>query len=148
MEGQITNLRGKKSNNQGHDDASRNTQWHEEVNRTYINVTKQIVEAAVAVVRGAAKSFENAEPLCAQRATISCQLCTQDPNIIHPEITKAINEKEKHPSKQGCAEYNHHSPLRVSVVHTNLHEYVAHEAVAVSRAVIEDFAHHGVVVVG
>lgn len=58
-----------------------------EVSRTYINIAKQIVETTVAVVGRAAKSFKDAEPLCAQRATICCQLRTQDAQIIHPGIT-------------------------------------------------------------
>lgn len=37
------------------------------------------------------------------------------------------------------------TPLRVSVVHTHIHKHIAHEAVAVGWAVIEDLAHHGVV---
>lgn len=40
------------------------------------------------------------------------------------------------------------TPLRVSVVHTHVHEHVADEAVAVGRAVVEDLAHHGVVKIG
>lgn len=37
------------------------------------------------------------------------------------------------------------TPLRVSVVHTHIHEHITDEAVAVGRAVVEDGAHHGVV---
>lgn len=54
---------------------------------SYINITQQVIEAAVAIVGGAAKSLENAEPLGTQGATIRCQLGTQDPNIVHPEST-------------------------------------------------------------
>lgn len=54
---------------------------------TYIYVTQQIIEATVAVVRGTAESLEDAEPLSTQGATIRCQLCTQDPDIVHPERT-------------------------------------------------------------
>lgn len=40
---------------------------------------------------------------------------------------------------------NNNTPLGVSVVHTHIHEHITHKAVTVSRAVIEDLAHHGVV---
>lgn len=36
-------------------------------------------------------------------------------------------------------------PLRVTVIHTYVHQDVTHEAVAVSRAVVENLAHHGMV---
>lgn len=51
---------------------------------TYIYVTQQIIEAAVAVVRGTAEGLEDAEPLGTQGAAIRCQLCAQDPDIVHP----------------------------------------------------------------
>ena len=40
---------------------------------------------------------------------------------------------------------NANTPLGVPVVHADVHEHVAHEAVAVWRAVVEQLAHHGVV---
>lgn len=76
-------------------------------NTTYINITKQIIEATVAVVRGAAQSLENAKPLCTQGATISRQLSTQDPNIVHPKGTL-------HDMKQQSDKTD-----RIAVVHTN-----------------------------
>lgn len=36
-------------------------------------------------------------------------------------------------------------PVRVTVVHTHVHQNVTHKAVAVSWAVVENLAHHGVV---
>lgn len=53
----------------------------------YVYVAQQIIEAAVAVVRGAAQSFEDTEPLGTQGATIRCQLCAQNPDIVHPDRT-------------------------------------------------------------
>lgn len=53
--------------------------------QTHINIAKQIIEATVAVVRGAAESLEHTQPLSTERATVCRQLRTQDTNIIHPE---------------------------------------------------------------
>lgn len=86
---------------------------------THVHVAQQVVEAAVAVVGGAAERLEDAQPLGAQRAAVRRQLGAQDPDVVHP--------------------------LGVAVVHAHVHQHVAHEAVAVGRAVVEDLAHHRVV---
>lgn len=65
---------------------------------TYINITQQIIEATVAIVGGTAKSLEDAEPLSTQGATIRRQLCTQDPNIVHPERT--THDMKEAPDKE------------------------------------------------
>lgn len=52
---------------------------------TYIHVTQQVIEATVAIVRRTAESLEDAKPLGTERTTVGCQLCTQDPNVVHPE---------------------------------------------------------------
>lgn len=65
---------------------------------TYIYVTQQIIEATVAIIRGAAESLEDAKPLSAQGATIRRQLCTQDPDIVHPEST--LHDMKQQPNKE------------------------------------------------
>lgn len=65
---------------------------------TYIYITQQIIEATVAIVRGTAESLEDAEPLGTQGATIRCQLCTQDPDVVHPERT--IHYMKEPPDKE------------------------------------------------
>lgn len=70
----------------------------------YIYVAQQIIEAAVAVVRGTAQSLEDAKPLGTQGATIRCQLCAQNPDIVHPNRTihdmKLQPDRVKNCSKQ------------------------------------------------
>lgn len=65
---------------------------------TYIYVTQQVIEATVAIVRGAAESLEDAEPLSTQGATIRRQLCAQDPNIVYPEST--LHDMKQQSSKE------------------------------------------------
>lgn len=65
---------------------------------TYIYVTQQIIEAAVAVVRRTAEGLEDAEPLGTQGAAIRCQLCAQDPNIVHPN--RMIRDMKLQPDRE------------------------------------------------
>lgn len=83
---------------------------------TYVDVAEQVVEAAVAVVGGAAERLEDAQPLGTQRTAVRRQLGAQDPDVV--------------------------DPLGVTVVHAHVHQHVAHEAVAVGRTVVEDLPHH------
>lgn len=64
----------------------------------YIYVAQQIIEAAVAVVRGTAQSLEDAKPLGTQGATIRCQLCAQNPDIVHPNRT--IHDMNLQPDRE------------------------------------------------